>query len=76
MLTGVAGAFLARGKSGLDAGVLALHFTGRAAELSGRGETLLPSDIPEHLSSSFEESRTRTTDLELPFVILDLDPAH
>jgi hydroxyethylthiazole kinase-like uncharacterized protein yjeF len=76
VLTGVTGAFLARGKGALDAGVLALHFTGRAAELTGRGETLLPSDIAEHLSAAFEESRTRTTDLELPFVILDLDPAH
>ncbi len=76
VLTGAAGAFLARGADGLEAGAFALHFTGRAAALTGRGETLLPSDITENLSAAFTDPFTSVSDLGLPFVILDLDPAH
>ena len=76
VLTGVAGAFLARGADALESGALALHFTGRAAALTGRGETLLPSDMADNLSAAFGDPSTRVSDLGLPFVTLDLDPAH
>ncbi len=76
VLTGVAGAFLARGSDALKSGALALHFTGWAAELTGRGETLLPSDMADNLSAAFGDSFTCVSDLGLPFVTLDLDPAH
>ena len=76
VLTGVAGAFLARGADALESGALALHFTGRAAALTGRGETLLPSDMADSLSAAFGDPSTRISDLGLPFVTLDLDPAH
>ncbi len=76
VLTGVVGAFLARGMDALESGALALHLTGRAAALTERGETLLPSDIAENLSAAFRDPFTRFSDLGLPFVTLDLDPAH
>ncbi len=76
VLTGVAGAFLARGATALEAGALALHFTGRAAALTGRGDALLPSDMADNLGAAFGDPLTRVSDLGLPFVTLDLDPAH
>ena len=76
VLTGVAGAFLARGAGALEAGAMALHFTGRAAALTGRGDTLLPTDIADNLSAAFGDPFSRVSDLGLPFVTLDLDPAH
>jgi NAD(P)H-hydrate epimerase len=76
VLTGVAGAFMARGSDAMTAGALALHFTGRAAALSGRHETLLPSDIADHLAGAFRDPLSRISDLGLPFVTLDLDPPH
>ena len=76
VLAGVAGAFLARGADALEAGALALHYTGRAAALAGRGEALLPSDIAESMGAALGERPLRASDLELPFVLLDLDPPH
>jgi len=76
VLTGVAGAFLARGSDAMTAGAMALHFTGRAAALSGRHETLLPSDIADHLAAAFGDPLSQISDLGLPFVTLDLDPPH
>ena len=76
VLTGVAGAFLARGVDAVTAGALGLHVTGRAAALSGRGETLLPSDIADYLTTAFGDPLCRISDLGLPFVTLDLDPPH
>jgi NAD(P)H-hydrate epimerase len=74
VLTGVAGAFMARGLTAIDAAAVALHYTGRAAAATGRGETMIPSDVPDALGWAMAEARDRSSDLGLPFVTLDLDP--
>ena len=75
VLTGVAGAFLARGLRGPDAATVALHLTGRAAAMADRGgEALLPSDIVSALPMALEERGEGNTDLDFPFVLLDLGP--
>lgn len=76
VLTGAAGAFLARGVDAHEAAGLGLHFTGRAAALTGMGEALLPSDVADHVGDAFQEPPLGASDLDLPFVILDLDPTH
>jgi len=75
LLGGVAVAFMARGLDAADAASLALHYTGRAAALTGKGEGLLPSDIAESLSGAMDEA-AEESDLGFPFVTLDLDPPH
>jgi ADP-dependent NAD(P)H-hydrate dehydratase / NAD(P)H-hydrate epimerase len=73
VLTGVAGAFLARGLGGADAASVALHLTGRAAALAPRGgEGLLPSDVADGLPEALREQGDGRTELHLPFVTLDL----
>jgi ADP-dependent NAD(P)H-hydrate dehydratase / NAD(P)H-hydrate epimerase len=75
VLTGVAGAFLARGLRGPDAATVALHLTGRAAAMAVRGgEALLPSDVVHALPTALEERGEGNTDLDFPFVLLDLGP--
>lgn len=54
-LSGVAGALLAAGLPPRDAGAVALHFAGRAAELAGRGRSLLPRDVAEALPDALSE---------------------
>jgi NAD(P)H-hydrate epimerase len=81
VLTGVAGAFLARGAAPVEAACLALHYTGRAAALANLGDALLPTDVAEHLGVAFQEpplgiSELAGSTLGLPFVTLDLDPAR
>ena len=81
VLTGVAGAFLARGSMPSEAACLALHYTGRAAALANLGDALLPSDVAEHLGAAFQEPPLGLSDLAgsslgLPFVTLDLDPVR
>jgi NAD(P)H-hydrate repair Nnr-like enzyme with NAD(P)H-hydrate dehydratase domain len=73
LLSGVAAAFMARGLDAADAASLALHYTGRAAALTGKGESLLPSDLAERLDAALNEA-PEESDLGLPFVTLDLDP--
>lgn len=74
VLTGVAGAFLARGAGALEAAGLALHYTGWAGALAGLGESLLPRDVAEHLPGALATGGDGTTDLDLPSLLLDLDP--
>lgn len=52
-LAGIAGAMMAGGASPADAGALALYYSGRAAELAGRGRSLLPRDVSEALPAAF-----------------------
>jgi NAD(P)H-hydrate epimerase len=75
VLGGVAVAFMARGLHAADAASLALHYSGRAAAFTGKGEGLLPSDIAESLGAALGEP-PEESDLELPFITLDLDPPH
>jgi ADP-dependent NAD(P)H-hydrate dehydratase / NAD(P)H-hydrate epimerase len=64
VLAGVAGAFLARGCSAMEAGGLALHLTGRAADhLLDQGlgaDAILPSDLVTTLPAVLEELRGAT----------------
>lgn len=76
VLTGAAGAFLARGVDAQEAAGLGLHFTGRAAALTGLGDALLPSDVADHVGDAFQEPPLGVSDLDLPFVTLDVDPTH
>ncbi len=69
----MAGAFLARGVDAVEAGALALHFTGRSAAITGRGESLTPSDIADNLNAAFTDPAAHFSDLGLPFVLLDMD---
>lgn len=52
-LAGIAAAMMAAGASPADAGALALFYSGRAAELAGRGRSLLPRDLAEALPAAF-----------------------
>lgn len=80
-LTGVCAGLLAqdRGSDTARAGSLALYLTGRAATLASRGPGLTPSDVAERLPDAVNEllrGARSETDLALPFVILDADPAR
>lgn len=74
-LSGVCGALLAQGVEPLTAGALGLYLTGRAATLAGRGAGLTPSDVVRWLSDALIEEGISHTDLDLPFVTFDADPA-
>ncbi len=76
VLTGAAGALLARGLKGWEASALALHFTGLAAMRSGAGESLLPTDVIEGLAGALREGDASTSGRLFPFVSLDLPPPH
>jgi NAD(P)H-hydrate epimerase len=51
-LAGVAGAMLGMGATPRDAAALAIYYAGRAAEVAGRGRSLLPRDVAEALPSA------------------------
>jgi ADP-dependent NAD(P)H-hydrate dehydratase / NAD(P)H-hydrate epimerase len=92
VLTGVAGALLARGCDARTAAGLALHLTGRAADEAGSPEALTPSELVEGLPGALREleeaapptagrSRRREDPGEdrvgaHPALLLDLDPAR
>ncbi len=76
VLTGVAGALLAQGAAPDTAGALALYVTGRAAARANKGPALTPSDVIEALASVWGEDGPGHTDLDLPFVVFDQDPAR
>lgn len=74
-LSGVAGALQAQGLTNPDAGAVALYLTGRAATLTGLGPALTPQDVMEMLPEALAERGDGATDLDLPFVLFDQDPA-
>jgi hydroxyethylthiazole kinase-like uncharacterized protein yjeF len=76
VLSGVIGAFLARGMEPWDAAGAALCFAGRAAELAGRGRGLLPRDVADALPAALREDAPRESELGLPGIVLDLPPAR
>lgn len=73
VLTGVAVGLVAQGCGPRDAGAAALHLTGRAAALAGRGRALVPSDVLRFVPEALAERGEGRSDLALPFVLLDLD---
>jgi hydroxyethylthiazole kinase-like uncharacterized protein yjeF len=76
VLTGTAGALLARGLGPREAGALALHGSGRAAVRAGKGEGILPVDVVSHLRDALAEPGPGESDLDIPCVLLDLDAAR
>ncbi len=74
VLAGVAGALLAQGAGPQVALVLALFYSGRAAEIAGRGRSLLPRDVTEALPMALAGAGSAAPPLVLPGVILDLPP--
>jgi NAD(P)H-hydrate epimerase len=75
-LTGVCGALIAQGLRAREAGAVALFLTGRAARLAGRGAGLVPSDVLRWLPEALAEDAHTASDLVLPLVTLDADPAR
>ena len=75
-LTGVCGTMMAQGIEPATAGALGLYLSGRAAVLADRGVGLTPSDVAERLPDVFTEAGPGWTDLDLPFVLFDADPAR
>ena len=76
VLSGVVGAFLARGMEPADAAGAALWFAGRAAELAGRGSGLLPRDVADALPAALLEAPASESALGLPGIVLDLPRAR
>ena len=74
-LAGIAGALLAQGASSRDAAALALFFAGRAAEIAGRGRSLLPRDVVEALPEALASPEV-ASDLRVPGILLDLPAAR
>lgn len=74
-LTGVAGALLAMGCPPREAAAIALFFCGRAAEIAGRGRSLLPRDVDAALPDAYA-SLDAPPAMDLPAVVFDLPPAY
>jgi ADP-dependent NAD(P)H-hydrate dehydratase / NAD(P)H-hydrate epimerase len=75
VLSGVIGAFLARGMEPADAAGAGLWFAGRAAELAGQGRGLIPTDVAAALPAALLEEPPSESALGLPGIILDLPVA-
>jgi NAD(P)H-hydrate epimerase len=76
VLAGVCGSLAAQGCALRDAGAAGLYLTGRAAAVAGRGPALSPGDVVRWLPQALSERGAGASDLGLPFVLLDLDPAR
>ena len=75
-LTGVCASLMAQGLGPVDAGAVGLYLTGRSARLAGRGLALTPSDVIRCLPDALRERSEGVSDLDLPFVLFDADPAR
>ncbi|TVP75867.1 MAG: NAD(P)H-hydrate dehydratase [Gemmatimonadales bacterium] len=74
VLTGVAAGLMAQGLLPEHAAGVALHLTGRAADLAGRGHPMGPSDVLHHLPAAWAEEGDGSTDLPGPFILYDRGP--
>ena len=75
-LTGVCASLMAQGLDASEAGSVGLYLTGRAARLAGRGAALTPSDVIRCLPDVLSERSPGVSDLDLPFLLYDADPAQ
>ena len=75
-LSGVCASLMAQGLDASEAGSVGLYLTGRAARLAGRGPALTPSDVIRCLPDALGERSGGVSDLDLPFVLYDADPAR
>ena len=76
VLSGVCGGLMAQGLGPGTAGSVGLYLAGRAARLAGRGAALTPSDVLRWLPEALREASEADSDLEIPFVTFDADPAN
>jgi NAD(P)H-hydrate epimerase len=76
VLSGVVAGFLAQGSSPAEAAALGLFISGRAAARTGMGASLIPEDVVEAVPGALGEGGEGDTDLDLPFVLFDQDPAR
>lgn len=76
VLSGTVGAFLAQGCDPRVAAGLGLHVSGRAAVRAARGAGLMPSDVVEALPAALGERGPGVSDLDLPGLVFDQDPAR
>lgn len=75
-LSGVCAALMAAGLEVATAGALGLYLSGRAAVIADRGVGLTPSDVVRCLPDAVRERGEAQSELDLPFVIFDADPAR
>lgn len=76
VLSGVIAAFLAQGSTPQEAASLGLYTSGRAARRTGLGVSLTPEDVVEAMPGALQEEGDGYSDLDLPFVLFDQDPAR
>lgn len=76
VLSGASGSFLAQGVEPAPAGALGLHHSGRSAVRASRGAGLIPEDTIQALPEALSEEGEGDTELDLPFVVFDQDPAR
>lgn len=74
-LSGVAGALLGMGCSPRGAGAAGLFLCGRAAEIAGRGRSLLPRDVDAALADAYAALEAPATS-DLPGAVFDLRAAY
>ena len=74
VLSGAIGSLLAQGLSALEAAGAGLCWSGRSAVVAGKGAGLSPTDVIEGLPDAMAEQGPGHTDLDFPFILLDLDP--
>lgn len=76
VLSGVISAFLVQGSGPSEAAALGLFTSGRAGVRAGLGVSLTPEDVVEALPGALQERGDGHTELDLPFVLFDQDPAR
>ena len=76
VLSGVISAFLAQGSPPYEAASLGLHTSGRSAVRAGLGVGLTPEDVVNGMPGALQESGDGDSELDLPFVLFDQDPAR
>jgi hydroxyethylthiazole kinase-like uncharacterized protein yjeF len=74
-LSGVAGALLGMGCSPREAAGIGLFLSGRAAEIAGRGRSLLPRDVDAALPDAYAALAAEERQ-ELPAALFDLRAAY
>jgi NAD(P)H-hydrate epimerase len=75
VLSGVCAGLMAQGLGPVTAGPVGLYLAGRAARLAGRGAALTPSDVLRWLPEALSEPGGGDSDLAMPFITFDADPA-
>ena len=76
VLSGVVAAFLAQGSTPQEAASMGLYTSGRAAIRTGLGVSLTPEDVVEAMPGALQEEGDGHSELDLPFVLFDQDPAR